>query len=83
MKNPLPQTDSIDELARFWESHDLSDFADELVEVESPFHRGDDKAVPVPLSAKERREVRKIAGSRGVREATLIREWVREKLHRP
>ena len=29
----IPQTDSIQELARFWDTHDLTDFEDELEEV--------------------------------------------------
>ena len=36
----MPQMDSIDELARFWDTHDLTDFEDELEEVsESIFER--------------------------------------------
>jgi hypothetical protein len=31
MKPPkLPQTDSIEELAKFWDAHDLIDFEDQL-----------------------------------------------------
>ena len=31
MKNKkIPQTDSIEELAQFWDLHDLTDFEDEL-----------------------------------------------------
>ena len=29
----LPQTDSIQELAQYWETHDVTDFEDELEEV--------------------------------------------------
>lgn len=29
----IPQTDSIQELAEFWDTHDLTDFEDELEEV--------------------------------------------------
>jgi len=32
----LPQTDSIDELARFWDTHDVADFEDQLEEVAEP-----------------------------------------------
>jgi hypothetical protein len=36
----IPQTDSIRELAHFWDIHDLTDFEDELEEVtESVFQR--------------------------------------------
>jgi hypothetical protein len=34
--NSMPQTDSIQELARFWDTHDLTDFEDELEEVTEP-----------------------------------------------
>jgi hypothetical protein len=32
-KTKLPRTDSIQELAEFWDTHDLTDFEDELEEV--------------------------------------------------
>ena len=36
----IPQTDSIQELAQFWDTHDLTDFDDQLEEVtESVFER--------------------------------------------
>ena len=42
----IPQTDSIQELADFWDTHDLTDFEDELEEVsESVF----DTSVSVKL----------------------------------
>jgi hypothetical protein len=35
-KSRIPQTDSIKELAEFWDTHDFTDFADELKEVTEP-----------------------------------------------
>ena len=32
----IPQTDSIEELARFWDTHDPTDFEDQLEEVTEP-----------------------------------------------
>jgi hypothetical protein len=76
----IPETDSIRELAEFWDTHDVTDFDAQLEEVTEPvFVRS---AVTVPLSAEERRALRKIAASRGVDEAFLVHEWVQEKLHR-
>ena len=47
-----PQSDSIQELARFWDSHDLTDFEDELEEVgQTAFERG--TIVTVLLSPDE------------------------------
>jgi hypothetical protein len=35
-KSRLPRTDSIQELARFWDTHDVTDFEEELEEVTEP-----------------------------------------------
>lgn len=36
----IPNTDSIDELARFWDTHDVTEFEDQLEEVtETVFER--------------------------------------------
>lgn len=78
----IPKTDSIQELADFWDAHSITEFEDQLQEVGDPvFARHLTNAVRVPLTAEERLAVRRIAASRGVEEAALIREWVREKLH--
>ena len=82
MKPPIPKTDSIEELARFWDTHDLTDYWDEIPEVPSPFRRRSE-AVRIVLSPEERGAVRKLAASQGVEESTLIHEWVKEKIHHP
>ena len=47
-KSKLPKTDSIQKLAEFWDSHELTDFEDELEEVTQPvFVRGTAIKVPV------------------------------------
>ena len=48
----IPQTDSIQELAHFWDTHDLTDFENELEEVEEPvFER--QIVIPVRLEPEE------------------------------
>jgi predicted DNA binding CopG/RHH family protein len=76
----LPQTDSIQELARFWDTHDLTDFEHELEEVTEPiFER--DSAITLRLQNDEAEAVREMAKSKGVEDTELIREWVLEKIH--
>jgi hypothetical protein len=78
----IPTTDSIQVLADFWDTHSVTDFDDQLEEVSEPvFGRQLAHTVRVPFSAEERQAVRRIAASRGLQEAALIREWVKEKLH--
>ena len=81
MKNQrIPKTDSIEELARFWDAHDMTDFEGELEEVtESVFARRGYQ-VTIRLDEGESETVRRIASARGIEEAALIQEWVREKL---
>jgi hypothetical protein len=77
----IPTTDSIQELADFWDTHSVTDFDDQIEEVSEPvFGRQLANTVRVPLSAEERQAVRRMAASRGLQEAALIREWVKEKL---
>ena len=78
--NHLPQTYSIQQLAQFWDAHDVTDFEDELEEVtESVFDR--EKTVMVQLTHEDAEVVKKIAEAKGLNDAELIREWVVEKVH--
>ena len=46
----IPETDSIEELAAFWDTHDLTDFEDQLEEVtELVFFRGRPSIVEISL----------------------------------
>ena len=75
----LPQLDSIEALARFWDTHDLTDFEDELEGVLEPvFERG--TAVTIRLQPEEAEAVKEIAATKGLHDADLIYQWVREKL---
>ena len=76
----LPQTDSIQELATFWDTHDVTEFEDELVEVTDRAFELDTQ-ITVHLAADDANTVRAMARSRGVRDAELIREWVVDRLH--
>ena len=77
----IPQTDSIEELARFWDEHDLTEFEDELEEVTEPvFIRDQTAVVKIKLSPNELEQVKRLAKSKGVRYTSLLQEWVHEKL---
>jgi predicted DNA binding CopG/RHH family protein len=75
----IPRTDSIEELARFWDTHDLTDFEDELEEVTEPiFERT--AMVKIHLQPKEMEALKEIAHTRGLGAEELIREWILEKI---
>jgi hypothetical protein len=80
-KARIPDTDSIEELARFWDTHDATDFEDEFEEVTEPvFERKAGTVMVVRLEPQEVEAVQKIARSRGLDNTALLREWVQEKL---
>ena len=78
-KSKLPKTDSIEKLAEFWDTHDLTDFEDELEEVTEPvFVR--DTTIKVRLKSPEAAAVQRMAQAKGVSQEELIRAWVLQKL---
>lgn len=78
-KSRLPQTDSIQELATFWDTHDITEFEAELDEVgERVFERETD--ITIHLPADDADAVRAMARSRGLGDSDLLREWVLDRL---
>lgn len=83
MKKPkIPSTDSIEEFARFWETHDATDFENEVEEVTEPvFVRKPRTLMTLRLEPQEIEAIEKIAKNRGMDWSDLLREWVLEKIH--
>ena len=71
----IPKTDSIKELAYFWDTNDLPDFE----EVNEPvFEVG--VQLLVALAPGELETLNALAQSRGISPENLIREWVIERI---
>lgn len=80
-KVKIPQTDSIEELAEFWDTHDLTDFEDELEEVTEPvFVREQGATIQISLPTKELDAIVRIANEQHKSYESLLREWILEKL---
>ena len=78
-KSKLPKFHSIEQMAEFWDTHDSTDFEDELEEVTEPvFVRR--PAITVHLESREAQAVGRMARKKGVSREELIRSWVLEKL---
>jgi len=52
-KFKIPETDSIEELARFWDTHDLTDFEDQLEEVVEPVFKRQTETVLAHFQSQE------------------------------
>ncbi len=77
----LPNTDSIEELATFWDTRDLTDFEGDLEEVSKPvFVRAKGTSMSIDLQPTEARRLKQIARSRGVNGTTILRQWILERL---
>ena len=76
----IPETDSISELAAFWSTHDITDYEDQLEVVESPVFvkPGEGQDLVLHLDPEEAVTVREAARARGIDEAAVVREWIRE-----
>src|SRR5205814_6895853 len=82
----LPKMDSIQKLAKFWDTHDSTDFEDELVEVTEPvFERGrsisvrvQPESITVYVRPDEARAIRQSARAKGVTVVTLISKCIRQ-----
>jgi hypothetical protein len=78
----LPKTDSIEELAKFWDTHDLTVFEEDLEEAAEPvFVRPKGTSLSIDLQPAEAQHLKKIARSKGVTETTVLRHWILERLH--
>ena len=78
----IPQTDSIREMADFWDTHDLTDFENELDEVTEPvFER--EKVVQIHLPSQDAETVESMARSQGLNPAELMRTWIIERVQAP
>lgn len=75
----LPTTDSVSELAAFWQVNDLTDFEDPLVEIGEPvFQRAGQ--ISIHLTAEDWSALRKRAKREHLCESDLISRRVHERL---
>lgn len=84
MKRKLPKFSSDEELAKWIETHDLSDFMDgfEVVSEEIKAQRTPrkKKLVGLDLNPRELDAIKQVAKTRGIPYKTLIQNWLIEKL---
>jgi len=79
-KENIPKIDSIQKLAHFWDTHDLTDFEDELEVVKEPVF-DKNTVLKIHLQRDEADSVMRIAESKGISYDDLIREWVIEQIN--
>lgn len=78
----IPKFQSISEEAEFWDTHDFTEFADELTPVKMKVTLGQPKeeTLTVRLQTKLKERLANIASEMGVNTSTLARMWIVEKI---
>ena len=77
--DPIPENfSSIEEAAEFWDTHSITDYQDEMSEIEIDVRASRQKWVPLATSFTN--QVAKRAKREGVSIETLVNLWVSEKL---
>ena len=77
----IPSFNSIEEEAEFWDTHDITDFEDELTEVTMTFGPELAERVTVRLDQTDRVALERHARKIGVGPSTLARMWLKERLN--
>lgn len=78
----IPKFKTIAEEARFWDTHDVSDFLSEMKEVKLAFDpvAPKEETLTIRVQSALKRRLEKIARGYGVNLSTLLRIWFIDKL---
>ena len=72
---------TLEEISRFWDSHDSSDFWGQMEEVKVSHKPRANRCVSLRIPLDDLQRIKRIAAHKGLGHTTVMRSWVREKLH--
>jgi CopG antitoxin of type II toxin-antitoxin system len=76
----IPEFASIEEEARFWDTHSTADYEAEFMPVRVCFAKRLSSGVTICLYPDTLKQLRTMAQEKGIGPTTLIRMWVLERL---
>ena|SRR5215216_4729959 len=76
----IPAFNNIEEEAEFWDTHDITDFLDELRPAKLVLSGELAERLTVRLEQADREELARRAAVKGVGPSTLARMWLKERL---
>ena len=77
----IPGFKTIDEMAGFWDSHDITEFEDQLIEVKEPlFEKMKSRIISVKLDSKQYEKLKKIAHQKKLNTLSLVSQWVTRQI---
>jgi len=77
----IPQFASREEEAEFWDTHDITDYLDEMRPVKLEVAKNLSKGITLRFDEETLQELRQLAHERGIGPTTLVRMWILERLH--
>jgi len=81
-KSRIPEFSSLEEEAKFWDSHDTADYEHEFTPVRVKFAKNLSEGITIRLDAETLSVLRAIAHEKGIGPTTLARMWILEQLRR-
>ncbi|HNT78644.1 MAG TPA: CopG family antitoxin [Anaerolineae bacterium] len=75
----ISKSETYEEMAEFWETHSLADYADQTYEVEMTFDPAA-RRTQVGIDPDLFNELRQIAGQRHISTQTLVNLWLSERV---
>lgn len=81
-KTKIPKFKTYEEEARFWDTHNVTDFVNETENVDIVFELSKPRSetLMVRLQKDFKEKLEKVARSKGLNVSTLARMWLMEKL---
>ena len=79
-KQPLPELQSRQEMAEFWDTHDFTDYMSEFKPVKARFARNLSQPISIRLDPETLTQLRSLAKEKGIGPTTLARMWILEHL---
>lgn len=71
----IPRTDSIEELAKFFETHDTTEIEDEVHEVTGPICLPRN-SILIQLEPRQAAAIKRLAKAEGISEEQLVQRWI-------
>ncbi|MBI2443587.1 MAG: hypothetical protein HYV40_06830 [Candidatus Levybacteria bacterium] len=82
IKSRIPEFSSLEEEARWFETHSIADYLEEFKPVKVKFAKNLSEGVTIRLDEKTLGKLRSHAHKKGVGPTTLARMWIIENLER-
>lgn len=76
----LPTFSTKEEEAKFWETHNIADFAEEFKPVKAKFAKNLSEGITIRFDQPTLNKIREIAHDKGVGPTTLARMWIMDHL---